>query len=145
MMAKLLLVEDGRYLRMASKRVLTDAGFRVDEAINGEQALQMAHHNQPDLIVLDMLLPKMGGEQVLRALRQDPATVDIPVVVISSLSQCNADKLKEEGAVAYLEKSKLDLTTGGDNLVRLVKAALRKAKPRVGAGVAPNQSPVMRS
>ena len=130
MMAKLLLVEDGRYLRMASKRVLNDAGFGVEEATNGEDALQMARQGQPDLIILDMLLPRMGGEQVLRALRQDSATSSIPVVVLSSLSQCNAEKLKEEGAVAYLEKSKLDLTTGGESLVRLVKAALRKAKPQ---------------
>jgi CheY-like chemotaxis protein len=130
MLAKLLLVEDARYLRMASKRVLNDAGFDVEEAANGEDALQMARQSQPDLIILDMLLPRMGGEQVLRALRQDPATMGIPVVVLSSLSQSNAAKLKEEGAVAYLEKSKLDLTTGGDSLVCLVRAALRQAKPQ---------------
>ena len=130
MMAKLLLVEDARYLRMASKRVLIEAGFEVDEAIDGEEALRIARQSQPDLIILDMLLPRMGGEQVLRALRQDQATAAIPVVVLSSLSQCNAAKLKEEGAVAYIEKSKLDLTTGGDKLVSVVKAALRKAKSR---------------
>jgi len=139
MMAKLLLVEDGTYLRMASKRVLTDAGFSVDEAGDGEEALRVARQSQPDLIILDMLLPRLGGERVLRALRQDPATEDIPVVVLSSLSQSNAPKLKEEGAIAYMEKSKLDLTTGGDNLVRLVKAALRKAKPENGAPVPPGQ------
>ena len=133
MLAELLLVEDGRYLRMASKRVLADAGFGVAEATNGEDALRVARESQPDLIILDMLLPRLGGEQVLQALRQDPATAGIPVVVLSSLPQSNADKLKEAGATAYLEKAKLDLAAGGENLVRVVKAALRKAQPRVAA------------
>jgi len=66
---------------------------------------------------LDMLLPKMGGEIVLRSLKQDPTTTNIPVIVVSSLSQRNADKLENEGATAYIEKSKLDLMTGGENLL----------------------------
>lgn len=132
MTAKLLLVEDSRYLRMASRRILTEAGFSVVEASDGEEALRQVRESQPDLIILDMLLPKLGGEHVLQALRHDPATARIPVIVLSGLSQSNADKLKEAGATAYIEKSKLDLTGSGENLVRLVNAALRKAKPEVG-------------
>ncbi|MFZ0804202.1 MAG: response regulator [Terriglobales bacterium] len=132
MTAKLLLVDDSTFLRMASRRVLTDAGFSVAEARDGVEALRQVRESQPDLIILDMLLPMLGGERVLHALRQDPATARIPVIVLSSLSQSNAEKLKEEGATAYIEKSKLDLTRDGENLVRLVNAALRKAKPQVG-------------
>ena len=133
MTAKLLLVEDSRYLRMAARQVLSDAGFSVVEASDGEEALQKARENEPDLIILDMLLPKLGGERVLQALRQDPATARIPVIVLSGLSQGNADKLKEAGATAYIEKSKLDLTKNGETLVRLVNATLREATPLVGA------------
>jgi CheY-like chemotaxis protein len=128
MTAKLLLVEDSRYLRMASKHILTEVGFSVVEASNGEEALRLVRESQPDLIILDMLLPKLGGEHVLQALRQDPATTRIPVIVVSSLPQSNADKLKEAGAMAYIEKSKLDHIRSGENLVRLVNAVLRKAK-----------------
>jgi CheY-like chemotaxis protein len=130
---KILLVEDSRYLRMAARQVLSDAGFIIVEASDGEEALQKARESEPDLIILDMLLPKLGGERVLQALQQDPATARIPVIVLSSLSQGNADKLKEAGATAYIEKSKLDLTKGGENLVRLVNATLREAIPLVGA------------
>ena len=128
MMAKLLLVDDSRYLRMASRHILTEVGFSVVEASDGEEALRLARESQPDLIILDMLLPKLGGEHVLQALRQDPATTRIPVIVVSSLPQTNADRLNEAGAMAYIEKSKLDLTRSGENLVRLVNAALLKAK-----------------
>lgn len=130
MAAKILLVEDSRFLRMASKRILTEAGFSVSEARDGEEALRQVRESQPDLIILDILLPMLGGERVLQALRQDPATASIPVIVLSSLSQGNADKLKQAGAAAYIEKSKLDLTQNSENLVRLVNAALYKVKPR---------------
>src|SRR2546426_12678288 len=124
MTQKILLVEDSRYQRMASKRVLAGAGFEVAEARDGEEALRQVRESQPDLIILDMLLPRLGGEQVLQALRQNSSTARVPVLVLSSLSQNNADKLKEAGATAYIEKSKLDLNGSSDTLVRLVHAAL---------------------
>jgi CheY-like chemotaxis protein len=127
MTARLLLVDDSRCLRMASRHVLTEAGFSVVEARDGEEALRQVLESKPDLIILDMMLPRLGGERVLQALRQDPATARIPVIVLSGLSQSNAEKLKEAGATAYIEKSKLDLTGSGENLIRLVNAVLRKA------------------
>jgi CheY-like chemotaxis protein len=128
MTQKILLVEDSRYQRMASKRVLAEAGFDVVEASDGEQALRQAQENPPDLIILDILLPRLGGEQVLQALRQDPATARIPVIVVSSLSQSNSERMKQAGATAYVEKSKLDPAKNGEALVRLVNAALRQKK-----------------
>jgi CheY-like chemotaxis protein len=128
-MTNLLVVEDSRLLRTTMKRILIEAGFGVVDISDGEEALHLARQSRPDLIILDMLLPKMGGEVVLRSFKQDPTTTNIPVIVVSSLSQSNADKLKNEGAIAYIEKSKLDLMTGGENLLRLVDAALRKSSP----------------
>ena len=125
---KILLVEDSRYQRMASKRVLAEAGFDVVEASDGEQALRQVQESPPDLIILDILLPRLGGEQVLQALRQDPATARIPVIVVSSLSQSNSERMKQAGATAYVEKSKLDPAKNGEALVRLVNAALRQKK-----------------
>jgi len=59
MTAKLLLVEDSRFLRMTSRHILTEAGFSVVEASDGEEALRLVWESQPDLIILDMLLPKL--------------------------------------------------------------------------------------
>jgi CheY-like chemotaxis protein len=94
--------------------------------------LRRVQESKPDLVILDMLLPRLGGEHVLLLLQQDRATSCLPVIVLSGLSQKNAGKLKKAGATAYIEKSKLDLTSGGENLVRVVNAVLREARPQVG-------------
>jgi CheY-like chemotaxis protein len=75
-------------------------------------ALDMARTKKPHLILLDMLLPKMPGPEVLRVLKSDPATQSIPVVVFTGLSHKNAARLQQEGAFAFLEKSGLDLDKG---------------------------------
>jgi CheY-like chemotaxis protein len=127
-MASILLVEDSKFLRLASERTLRRAGYSVVSTDDGEQALRVARERVPDLILLDMLLPKLGGAEVLRALKQDPLTAQIPVVVLSSLSQKNETKLIEEGATAYFEKAKLHLDTDSRALLEVVKMALPKLK-----------------
>jgi len=87
---------------VASGRVLAKAGYNILNAADGEEALRSAYENLPDLILLDMLLPKLGGQQVLHALKSNPETAHIPVIVLSSLSQLNEAKLKEEGARCIL-------------------------------------------
>ena len=100
MHAKVLLVDDSKFLRMANERALSKAGYDVSTAADGEEALRVANDKLPDVILLDMMLPKLSGPEVLRALKENPATVDIPVIVLSSLSQRNEEKLLKEGAVA---------------------------------------------
>jgi CheY-like chemotaxis protein len=117
----ILLVEDSKLLRMASERVLTKAGYSVVSLDDGEQVLPIAKQRTPDLILLDMLLPNLSGQQVLRALKDDPATAKIPVIVLSGLSQKNEMKLKRDGAAAYFEKSKLRLDGEFIGLLELVK------------------------
>jgi CheY-like chemotaxis protein len=96
MKGTLLLIEDSKFIRAASARLLTNAGFTVRIAGDGEEGLRLVQENPPDLILLDMLLPKMGGAQVLQALKQNSVTAHIPVIVLSSLSQQNEAKLKDE-------------------------------------------------
>jgi CheY-like chemotaxis protein len=117
----ILLVEDSRFLRVASERALLRAGYSVMTAGDGEEALRMAHERVPDLILLDMLLPKLGGPQVLHALRNNPLTALVPIIVLSSLPQKNEEKLRKEGATAYFEKSKLELGGNSEPLVQIVK------------------------
>lgn len=126
-MKSIPLVEDSKFLRLASERALARAGYSVVSTDDGEQALRVAQENVPDLILLDMLLPKLGGPEVLRALKGDPITAQIPVVVLSSLSQKNEARLKKDGAAAYFEKSKLHLDTDSQALLQVVKAALAHA------------------
>ena len=126
-MKLILLVEDSKFLRMANARALGKAGFRVVTANDGEEALRVAIDDRPDLILLDMLLPKMGGVEVLRALRKNPSTSKTPIVVMSSLAQSNETKLRREGANGFFEKSRLELDQGANSFIRMVRSFLEEA------------------
>jgi CheY-like chemotaxis protein len=108
-MWKVLLIEDSKLLRIANERLLSKAGYGVISAEDGEAALRKVHvdKEQPDVILLDMMLPKVDGQDVLKALKKDPATAGIPVIVVTSLSKRNEFKLLRDGAAAFLEKSVL--------------------------------------
>ena len=126
-----MLVEDSKFLRIATERILTKAGYRVLWAGDGDEALVLAGSKLPDLIVLDMLLPKLSGPEVLRSLKKNNLTAHIPVVVVSSLSQNNDRKLVREGATAFLEKGPLLENPGP--LLEAIKAALtRVVVPHLG-------------
>jgi CheY-like chemotaxis protein len=120
----ILVVEDSRFLQLVIERVLVKAGYRVLKTSDGEDGLRVAREKGPDLILLDMMLPKLGGENVLRALKNNPLTARIPVIVLSGLSQTNEAKLLSEGAAAYLEKSSLGLDAGSDALTKAVRNVL---------------------
>jgi CheY-like chemotaxis protein len=124
--SKVLLVDDSKFLRMANERALSKAGFQVSTAADGEEALQVANNQLPDIILLDMMLPKLTGPEVLKALKGNPATMAIPVIVLTSLSQRNEEKLLHEGAAAYFEKSTLELDKSSDRLAATVETVLRQ-------------------
>jgi CheY-like chemotaxis protein len=125
-MTKILLAEDSKFLRISTERALVRAGYAVSTASDGEQALQVAREKMPDLILLDMLLPKMSGPDVLKALKKEAATAAIPVVVLSGLSNTNATKLVADGAFAFLEKSTLELDKGSGALLSAVSEIIKK-------------------
>jgi CheY-like chemotaxis protein len=102
-----LIVDDSKFFRTATERTLTKIGYSVITAADGEEALRLAHEKMPSLILLDMLLPKLDGPSVLHRLKADSATKKIPVLVLTSLSQRNEEKLVAEGAAAFLEKERL--------------------------------------
>jgi CheY-like chemotaxis protein len=104
-MLKILLIEDNKVLKLANERILSKAGYTVIWAGDGEEALRQIYVERPHLVLLDMMLPKVSGPDVLRALKRDPLTASIPVVVLTGLSQKNEQKLKAEGAAAFIEKS----------------------------------------
>ncbi len=121
---KVLLIDDSRLLRTANERTLIKAGYQVITASDGEEGLRSAIESPPDLIVLDMMLPKLSGLDVLRAIRQNPATASTPVMVLSSLPESNREKLLSEGATAYFEKNLFAEKKGPDAFVDEVRALL---------------------
>ncbi len=123
-METILLVEDSKFLRIATERALAKAGYRVICACDGDEALSLAASSLPDLIVLDMLLPKLSGPEVLSALKKNGLTAYIPVLVLSSLPQKNESQLLKDGAAAFLAKG--PLLENPSLLLKAIKAALVK-------------------
>jgi len=102
---KALLIDDSKVHRLPIQRAIGQAGYEVIIAADGEAGLRAAHDEHPDVIILDMLLPRLSGVDVLRRLRQEPDTRTIPVIVLTALSGKNREKLIAEGANEFLEKS----------------------------------------
>ncbi len=123
----ILIVDDSRFFRLANERALIRAGHQVITAGDGEEGLRLAREHTPDLIVLDMMLPKLTGTSVLKALRKDPQTSAIPVMVLTSLPQSNERKLLSEGATSYFEKSELMLDKESGIFVEQVQKMFSKA------------------
>jgi CheY-like chemotaxis protein len=120
----ILLVDDSRLLRTANHRALNRAGYEVIDAEDGRRGLELAQERVPDLILLDMMLPKLSGPEVLRALKNDPRTNLIPVIVLTSLSQKNKEKLEHEGAADFVEKSGDLLRNDSAILITAIRKAL---------------------
>jgi CheY-like chemotaxis protein len=125
---KVLLVEDSKFLRLSTERALTKAGYEVVCAADGEEALRLAREHSPALMLLDMMLPKVSGPDVLKAFKQDPATAAIAVMVLTSLSQKNAKALEKDGAAGFFEKSDLMLGNGPSSLVTAVQKVMSNLK-----------------
>lgn len=95
-MSKVFVVEDDNILAKAITTALTQAGFQVEAAIDGQEALDKIPATEPDLILLDLLLPKKSGEEVLAELKKNEATKDIPVLIATvkddndTISRCVA-------------------------------------------------------
>ena len=128
MKATVLLIDDSKFLRKANELALARFGYSVLTASDGDEGLALAREKIPDLIVLDLMLPKLSGAQLLEALKQDPGTAHIPVVVLSSLPISNAAKLQTAGAAAYVEKAKLGVENGSAALIQAIDKPLSSSR-----------------
>jgi CheY-like chemotaxis protein len=129
---KILLVDDSKPILHENERVLRETGYEVVCAMDGEQALTLAMEQKPDLILLDMILPKLSGPEVLARLRKDPMTADIPVIVLSSLTERNRQKLVEAGAEEYIEKNSLTPVPGVNLLPKILENVICRINRRRG-------------
>ncbi len=104
-MAKILIAEDERDIRDLIKFTLTYAGHEVTPVVNGEEATRTAVDLQPDLIMLDLRMPRMNGFEACRALKADPRTASIPVVFLSAKGMDEEQEAgKQAGAVGFITK-----------------------------------------
>ena len=105
LMAKIVIAEDERDIRDLVAFTLRFAGHEVSAASNGEEAVELAKKENPDLILLDVRMPRMTGYDACRAIKQQPALVDTPVVFLSAKGQETEIKTgMDAGAEEYLLK-----------------------------------------
>jgi two-component system phosphate regulon response regulator PhoB len=118
---RILLVEDDRFLRRACEASLRQRGLTVTTAADGEEGLRLARSERPDLILLDMLMPKLSGLEVLRALRGDAETRNVPVLILSNSSrEQDIAEVTTLGVSGYFVKSNLSLQELGELVGRLL-------------------------
>lgn len=86
-MTRILIADDEPHIRKLVSFTLGNRGYEVVEASDGGEAVRLAGEVEPDLVLLDVMMPVMTGYDALRALKADPATADIPVVMLSAKSQ----------------------------------------------------------
>ncbi len=125
---KVLLTEDSKFLRVATERALVKAGYEVLCAGDGEEGLRLAREHLPGLVLLDIMLPKVSGPDVLKALKADAATAGIAVMMLTSLSEKNSKQLEKDGAAGFFEKTDLMLGAGPGSLVTAVQKLLNHPK-----------------
>ena len=102
---KILFIEDESTLQKTLGELLTSRGYEVVPALDGEIGLRLAKEKRPDLILLDLILPKFHGLEILEKLKADEETKDIPVIVLTNLEEMeNIEKTLELGAMTYLIK-----------------------------------------
>ncbi|MFN3385274.1 MAG: PleD family two-component system response regulator [Candidatus Thermochlorobacter sp.] len=119
-MPKVLIIDDSAVERTIIAKVMTALGYTIVEANDGEEGEAKAVEIKPDIIVLDVVMPKKDGFQVCRNLKKMPETAKIPVIMITSKNQ-DSDKFwgMKQGAIAYLVKP-----FNEDDLVSAVNKAL---------------------
>ena len=105
LMKKILLIEDEEIMIDILQRKLSKEGYEVSKAVDGKEGLEMMKEIKPDLILLDIVMPKMGGFEVMEAMAQDSSLKRIPVIVISNSGQpVEINRVKKMGAKDWLIK-----------------------------------------
>lgn len=118
---KILFVEDEAALQKTFNDILKQEGYEVVSALDGEIGLKLAQTEKPDLILLDLILPKLHGFEVLKQLKEDVATKDIPIIVLTNLEATgDVEKALELGATTYLVKATYSL----EEVITKIKKAI---------------------
>lgn len=109
-MKKILFIEDESSLQKTFKEILEKEGFSMLSALDGKTGLELAQKEKPDLILLDLILPKLHGFEVLKKLKENKETKEIPVIILTNLENLeDVERAIELGASTYLVKAHYSL------------------------------------
>ena len=107
---KVLIAEDEQALQMALSFELEQQGFNVAQAHDGQETIDMIRKNRPDILLLDLIMPRKDGFEVLREIREDPELKELPVIALTNLADpANEKKARAIGISEFLVKSDLDM------------------------------------
>jgi len=120
-MKKILFVEDEANLQKTFVDVLGTEGYQVVSALDGEIGLRLAETQKPDLILLDLILPRVHGLEVLKKLKENPLTQKIPVIILTNVEEVQEiEKALELGATTYLVKTNYALSDVIDKIKKVL-------------------------
>lgn len=123
MMKKILLVEDDENLIKSFNDFISKEGFDFKSAVNGEDGIELAKQEKPDLILLDIVIPKKSGFDVLYELKKDENLKNIPVIILTNLEEeKDIEKALSLGAYTYLVKANYSL----DEIIKKIKEVLER-------------------
>ena len=123
MQPKILIVEDDRFLSSIIKSRMEHDGFVVDQAFDGDEGVQKIKSFKPDLVILDIIMPKMSGFELMEHIITDPELAAIPIIVASNLGQeADVEKARSLGAADYYVKARTSI----DDLENMIKNHLAK-------------------
>ena len=121
-----LVVDDSMLIRHTVCRFLQERGFSVESATNGQEALEIIKQNRPDLIITDMQMPKMSGSELITALKAQPETSEIPIVIVAG-KQSGFEKKEKRANFAIFKD--IDIETQLAKALKTIKSdAFPKAK-----------------
>lgn len=107
---KILVAEDEQSYASIYKLKLEKEGYRVFIAGDGEKAIEIAKKEKPDIALLDLIMPKVDGFEVIKTLKSDPELKSIPIIVFSNLGQTSdMEKVKDLGAEKYFVKANISI------------------------------------
>jgi CheY-like chemotaxis protein len=129
---KILLVEDSETLRLSNQRALVEAGHDVTCADDCDSALQTARDQRPDLILLDLIVPKGRELEVLTRLKHSRATARIPVIALSALPGKKCHKLLDAGMEDYVDKRAIVSEGGMNRLPQLLERLIHRINRKRG-------------
>jgi len=121
MAKKILFIEDEPNLQNTMEKILIQEGFEILGALDGEKGLELIKKEKPDLVLLDLILPKKDGFEVLKEMKENEELKDIPVIVLTNLEGMDdVEKALNLGATTYLIKANYEL----DDVVKRIKQIL---------------------
>jgi DNA-binding response OmpR family regulator len=121
-MPKILIVEDDKFLRDLLSKKLQDENLTIVAAVDGEEGVKKAEEETPDLMLLDLILPGMNGFDVLKKIKENSKTSEIPVIVLSNLGQKeDVERALSLGAKDYLIKANFTLEEIFDKIKKYIQ------------------------